>query len=220
VQSFILHWGYLAVFLFSVAESACVPIPSEITLGLGGAAASGAVFLNNGHHLSLAFVILIAIAGQLVGSYLAYAVGRTGGRALVDRFGKYLLLSHRDLDRAQAWFDRRGEPTVLLARVVPVARTFVSLPAGVAEMEPVRFGLYSVVGIAVWVSALSAAGYALGNSWNSMVKGFGDAGYAAAAIIGLALVAAFVHRVRVVREERAQAATAPAQRGSSSAVSD
>src|SRR5579863_4218240 len=104
VESFILHWGYLSIFVFTVLEAACIPVPSEITLGLGGAAASGAAaLLGSHHHLQLAYVILIGIAGEMVGSYLAYTVGRTGGRALVDRYGKFLLLSHKDLDRAEAW---------------------------------------------------------------------------------------------------------------------
>jgi membrane protein DedA with SNARE-associated domain len=217
VQSFILHWGYVAIFFLTVAEAACIPVPSEITLGLGGAAASGAaVLLGSHHHLQLAYVILIGIAGEMIGSYIAYTVGRVGGRAIVDRYGKFLLLSHKDLDRAESWFARRGEPTVLLARVVPVARAFVSFPAGVAEMDPVRFGLYTVVGVAVWVSALASAGYALGHSWHAMVKGFGDAGYVAAALIVVGLVAAFVHRVRVLRHERASDPAGP----SPSAISD
>lgn len=207
MQSFILHWGYLAVFLFTVAEAACIPLPSEITLGVGGAVASaaGASALHSHHHLNLGAVILLGIVGEMVGSYVAYVVGRTGGRAAVDRFGRFILLTHKDLDRAESWFAKRGEPTVLVARVVPIVRTFVSFPAGVAEMDPVRFGLYTVVGVAIWVSALASAGYALGGSWHSMVKGFGDAGYVAAALIVLALVAGFVHRVRVVRAERAEA---------------
>ena len=114
---FISQWGYVAIFVLTVAEAACIPIPSELTLGLGGALASGRV---SGKSLELVFVILIGVAGELVGSSIAYVVGRTGGRALVDRFGKYVLLSHRDLDRAEAWFARRGPSAVLVGRVVPV----------------------------------------------------------------------------------------------------
>ncbi len=202
MQHFITTWGYLAVFLLTVAEAACIPLPSEITLGLAGALASGA-FFTSGHHLQLAWVILVGIGGEMVGSSLSYAVGRTGGRALVDRFGKYLLLTHRDLDRAEAWFARRGDPTVLIARVVPVVRTFVSFPAGVAEMDPVRFGAYTLVGVAVWVSALASIGDALGASWHSMVGGIGDVGYVAAAVVVLGILAGVVHRLRVLRAERA-----------------
>lgn len=208
MEHFITNWGYLAIFLLTVAESCCIPVPSEITLGLGGALASG-VALNGAvehHPLNLAAVILIGIAGELVGSSIAYAVGRTGGRALVDRFGKYVLLSHEDLDKAEAWFARRGEVTVLLARVVPVARAFVSIPAGVAEMDLVRFYGYSIVGIAVWVSALAGIGYGLGHSWHSMVHSFSFASYVLAALIVVGVVAAVLHRVRVVRARTVQRA--------------
>jgi len=203
VEHFISSWGYLAIFVLTVAESACIPIPSEITLGLGGALASGAT-LSGGiehHPLNLALVILIGVAGSLVGSFVAYAVGRTGGRAFVDRFGKYLLLTHGDLDRAEAWFERRGEAAVLVGRVVPVVRTFVSFPAGVAEMRLVPFGVLTTVGVTVWVGTLSAIGYALGRSWHSMVSGFGDATYVAAGLVAALLALGLVHRVRVVRAQ-------------------
>ena len=203
MEHFISSWGYLAIFVLTVAESACIPIPSEITLGLGGALASGAT-LSGGiehHPLNLALVILIGVAGSLVGSFVAYAVGRTGGRAFVDRFGKYLLLTHGDLDRAEAWFERRGEAAVLVGRVVPVVRTFVSFPAGVAEMRLVPFGVLTTVGVTVWVGTLSAIGYALGRSWHSMVSGFGDATYVAAGLVAALLALGLVHRVRVVRAQ-------------------
>lgn len=202
VEHFITSWGYLAIFVLTMAEACCIPVPSEITLGLGGALASGYNPFQGtieAHPLNLAAVILVGISGEMVGSFVAYVIGRTGGRALVDRVGKFVLLSHRDLDRAEAWFDRRGEPAVLIGRVIPVVRAFISLPAGVAEMDPVRFGVFSIIGIALWVSALASTGYALSHSWHSMVKGFGDAGYVAAAIAVVLIVFGFVHRVRVVR---------------------
>ena len=202
VEHFVSSWGYPAIFVLTMIEAACIPIPSEITLGLGGALAGGAV-VSGGHHLQLAAVILVAVAGEMVGSFAAYLVGRTGGRALVDRVGRYILLSHKDLDRTQRWFDRRGDPTVLFARMVPLARAFVSFAAGIAEMNPVRFALYSVIGIAAWVSALVSLGYALGGTWHRLVSGFGDATYviAALAVVGIALAVA--RRVRAVRAERA-----------------
>lgn len=212
MEHFITSWGYLAIFVLTVAEACCIPVPSEITLGLGGALASGYSLKGTIEHhpLNLAFVMLVGISGELVGSLIAYVIGRTGGRALVDRFGKYLLLSHKDLDRAEAWFARRGEPTVLVGRVIPLVRTFISLPAGLAEMDPVRFGIYTLVGVSVWVCGLASIGYGLGSSWHSMVKGFGAAGYVAVGVVVVVLVLGFVHRVRVVR-----AAGAGAQRTSS-----
>ena len=205
MQHFIGSWGYAAVFVFTVLEAACIPVPSEITLGLGGALAGGAI-VTGGHHLQLAGVILVGVTGEMVGSYASYVVGRTGGRALVDRVGKYILVSHKDLDRTQRWFDRRGDPTVLLARIVPLARAFVSFAAGIAEMNPLRFGLYSVVGIAAWVSALASLGYALGGTWHRMVSGFGDATYVMAVLAVLFVALAVGRRARQVRAERATAA--------------
>jgi len=202
VEHFVSSWGYPAIFVLTMIEAACIPIPSEITLGLGGALAGGAL-VSGGHHLQLAVVILVAVAGEMVGSFAAYVVGRSGGRALVDRVGKYVLLSHKDLDRTQRWFDRRGDPTVLFARMVPLARAFVSFAAGIAEMNPLRFGLYSVIGIAVWVSALASLGYALGGTWHKMVSGFGDATYVMAALAAVGIALTVARRVRAVRAERA-----------------
>ena len=199
---FISQWGYVAIFVLTVAEAACIPIPSELTLGLGGALASGQVLSAHDHSLELAFVILIGVAGELVGSSISYVVGRTGGRALVDRFGKYVLLSHKDLDRAEAWFGRRGPSAVLIGRVVPVVRTFISFPAGVAEMPIVPFAVFTTIGVTIWVGVLAGIGYSLGSSYHSMVHAFGDASYVFAALAVLAIAAALWHRVRVVRAER------------------
>jgi membrane protein DedA with SNARE-associated domain len=212
IESFILSWGYLAVFLLTVAESACIPIPSELTLGVGGALASGAALGAHHHHLNLALVIAVGSVGSVVGSFVAYAVGRTGGRAFVDRFGKYLLLTHKDLDRAEAWFTRRGDSAVLVGRVVPVVRTFISLPAGLAEMPLVPFGVFTAIGVTVWVGVLSGIGYALGGSYHSMVRGFGDASYAVAGLAVVAIAAAVAHRVRVIRAEQSSRAGGAAGR--------
>jgi membrane protein DedA with SNARE-associated domain len=138
-----------------------------------------------------------------VGSFIAYVVGRTGGRAFVDRFGKYLLLTHKDLDRAEAWFARRGPSAVLIGRVVPVVRTFISFPAGVAEMPVVAFGVFTAIGVTVWVGVLAGIGYALGHSYHSMVKAFGDASYVVAAVVVVALAFTIVHRFRAMRAEQA-----------------
>ena len=196
----------MAVFLFTVLEAACIPIPSELTLGLAGALSSGAV--DPHHKLNLVVVIVIGVVGELVGSFIAYVVGRTGGRAFVDRFGKYLLLTHKDLDRAEAWFARRGPSAVLIGRVVPVVRTFISFPAGVAEMPVVAFGVFTAIGVTVWIGVLAGIGYALGSSYHSMVKAFGDATYVIAALVVVALVFTIVHRFRAMRAEQAALAGA------------
>jgi membrane protein DedA with SNARE-associated domain len=208
VEHVVSTYGYLAVFLFTVLEAGCIPIPSELTLGLAGALASGAV--DPRHKLNLALVIVIGAVGELVGSLIAYTVGRTGGRAFVDRFGKYLLLTHRDLDRAEAWFARRGRSAVLIGRVVPFIRTFISFPAGVAEMPVVTFGVFTAIGVTVWVGVLAGIGYALGHSYHSMVKAFGDVSYVVAALVVAALVVTIGHRYRAMGAEQARTASGDA----------
>jgi membrane protein DedA with SNARE-associated domain len=204
MEGFISHWGYLAIFLLTIAESACIPIPSELTLGIGGALAAG-VTLSGGvarHPLNLALVIVFGVLGELTGSTIAYTVGRIGGRPFVDRFGKYVLLTRRDLDRSEHWFAHKGEGTVLVGRVIPIIRTFISLPAGVAEMDPLRFGAYTFIGVTVWVGALSAIGYSLGGSWHKMVTALGAATYVFAGLVVLGLVLVVAHRIRALRAEK------------------
>jgi membrane protein DedA with SNARE-associated domain len=169
-----------------------------VTVGYAG-------YLASTGRLNLVAVILLATAGETVGAYISYVVGRTGGRAFVDRFGRYVLLSHADLDRAEHWFERRGEWSVAVGRVVPLVRTFIAFPAGVAEMAPVRFGLLTAAGSLVWIGALAGAGDALGNRWNRLTHGFDTAGYVIAAFVVIAIAAFLLHRLRQVRAERREA---------------
>ncbi|MGD0381449.1 MAG: VTT domain-containing protein, partial [Acidimicrobiales bacterium] len=103
---------------------------------------------------------------------------------------------------AEAWFERRGDSAVLVGRVVPVVRTFISFPAGVAEMPVVAFGVFTAIGVTVWIGVVAGIGYALGSSYHTMVKAFGDATYVVAALVVVALALSLLHRVRVVRAER------------------
>jgi membrane protein DedA with SNARE-associated domain len=209
VQQFLETWGYLAIFVLTVLESACVPIPSEVTLGLGGALASEAVIGGTEGHLDLALVIIVGIVGSVVGSLLAYVVGRTGGRAFIDRYGQYVLVSHADLEKAESWFSHRGEWMVLYGRVVPFIRTFISLPAGIAEMNLAKFTTLTTIGVTIWVTLLTCVGYGLGSSWNSMVSAFGIAGYVAAGSVAMFIAGFLIHRHRSGRAERSRQAAEP-----------
>jgi membrane protein DedA with SNARE-associated domain len=193
VQQFIASYGYLAIFVLMVAESACIPVPSEVTMVFGGALAAGAVA---GVHLNLALVIAVGVAGNVVGSYIAWGVGAYGGRSAWRRWGKYLLLRPSDIDRADRWFDRHGTKAVFFGRLLPVVRTFISLPAGIARMSPVRFGIYTLAGCIPWTAALAWAGYAVGANWQHVVSAFHGVTYALAAAIVLAVVVAIVFLVR------------------------
>src|SRR5690349_16489910 len=129
------------------AEAACIPVPSELTMPLGGAIAAGAVA---GAHLSLALVVVIGVVGNVIGSYLAWAAGWHGGEAATRRWSRFLG-GRSGIERARHWFDRYGGRAVLLGRLLPVVRTFISLPAGYARMRPVRFGVYTAVGCVPWI---------------------------------------------------------------------
>jgi len=197
VQQFLSTWGYLALVLLTVAEAACIPIPSEVTLGFAG-------YLASTGRLNLALVIVVATLGEVAGSYVGWSIGRFGGRPLVDRVGKYVLLTKTDLDRAEAWFAKRGEPAVFFGRLLPVIRTFISIPAGLAEMNLVRFGVATFAGSLIWCTAIAVAGYELGSEWTTMTKGFAAAGYIVAAVVVVVLAVFVLHRLAVLRRERAR----------------
>ena len=152
--------GYAGVAGLMAVESACIPLPSEVIMPFAGYLASTGRF-------SLALAATAGAVGCNVGSTLAYAVGARGGRPLVERWGRYVLLSPGDLDRAERFFRRFGGPAVLIGRLLPVVRTFIALPAGVARMPQLPFQLYTFVGSWPWCYALAYVGYLLGERWDS-----------------------------------------------------
>lgn len=191
MQQFITSYSYIAVFVLMLAESACIPIPSEVVMLFGGALAGGAVA---GAHPNLVGIIAAGVVGNVAGSYLAWAVGRYAGQAAVRRWGRRFGIRDNEIDRASAWFERRGSAAVLVGRVVPVVRTFISLPAGFAAMRPLKFGVYTVIGCIPWTAALGYAGYALGKNWQSVANDFHGPTYAIAGLIVVAIaVALFLH---------------------------
>jgi membrane protein DedA with SNARE-associated domain len=198
VTRLIGDYGYLAVFLLMVLESACVPIPSEVTMLFGGALAS-ASFAVSGEPLNLVWVGLVGTLGNVVGSWLAYGAGAVGGRPLVDRFGRYLLILPDEVDRAHAWFERRGELTVFVSRLLPVIRTFISLPAGVARMPFWRFTIYTVLGCLPWTFALAWLGYVLGENWTEVEAILRPVAWAIALMVVALGVWWFSRRYRRVR---------------------
>jgi membrane protein DedA with SNARE-associated domain len=198
MESFLIHWGYAAVFLFGFLEACCVPIPSGITFGFAGALAGAG-------DLNIAGVIVVGTAAELIGSLVAYGVGRAGGRPLVHRFGPYLLITRADIDRAERFVAGRGVWSIPLGRALPVIRTFVSLVAGIIEVPPLLFGVLSLIGTAVWVTAISLIGYAIGSGWHSIAHGLAVAGYLIALVVVLAIVSFIAYRLRKVRLERQRA---------------
>ncbi len=196
MESFLIHWGYAAIFLFGFLEACCVPIPSEITFGFAG------VLAGEGH-LSIVGVIVVGTIAELLGSFVSYGIGRAGGRPLVHRFGRYLLITRADIDRAERFVAGRGVWAVPLGRALPVVRTFVSIVTGFIELPPLLFGVLSLIGTAVWVTAISLVGYGVGSAWQSVAHGIAVAGYGIAVLAVLAIAAFVIYRLREVRLEAA-----------------
>jgi membrane protein DedA with SNARE-associated domain len=178
-----------------------LPVGAELAPIYGGVLASGQV-PGEGKPLDLAVVIVVASLGEILGSMAGYSIGRFGGRALVDKVGKYVLLTHKDLDRAEAWFARRGEPVVLVGRFIPLLRSFVSFAAGLGEMALAKFTIFTIIGCVAWCAALCSLGYSLGGSYNHVLKAFSFAGYVIGALAVIAVVVVFVHRLRAYRSQR------------------
>src|SRR3989442_1489496 len=151
--------GYGGVVLLMAIESACVPLPSEIIMPFSG-------YLVSLGKMNLWAVSLAGAVGCVLGSLVAYWVGMYGGRPLIEKYGRYLLISHHDLDLADRWFGRYGEAIVFTSRLLPVIRTFIAFPAGVARMNLTRFVLYTFAGSLPWCLGLAYVGQKLGEQWN------------------------------------------------------
>ncbi|HTY14019.1 MAG TPA: DedA family protein [Candidatus Omnitrophota bacterium] len=158
--------GYLGIFSLMIFESACIPIPSEIIMPFSGFLASTGKF-------NLIWITLAGAAGNLVGAVITYLIGYYGGRPFVLKYGKYILIKEKEVHHAERFFERWGDFAVFIARNLPIVRTFISLPAGVAEMNFPKFVIYSFVGSIPWCLALGYIGYLLGANW-MMIRKYGD----------------------------------------------
>lgn len=200
MESFVTHDGYLALVILSVASGLCLPVPTEIVFTLAGALCTTGV--TGRVQMGFGPVLVWATAGSLAGSVGAYEVARLVGRPLVERYGRWLLLSLRDLERSEAFFARWGALTVLVGRLVPVVHGLISLPAGVAEMDRRRFWALTTVGSLAWAALLAGLGYAAGSSWGLVSHDVHAAQYPIAGVIVLALGFGAWHRWRSLRRGR------------------
>jgi len=203
MQTFLMQAGYLALILFAFVEACSIPISSEITFGFAG------VLAYQGH-LNLVLVIVIGTLAELAGSFVSYAIGRKGGRRAVERFGKYVLITQKDLDRAERFFAGRGAWSVTIARLVPLLRAFAGLVSGLIEVPAVPFGVFNLIGTVIWATALSTIGYAVGSEWEKVSHYMSVGGYVLVLIVILPLVGLILLRLREFRKERAAALAAGA----------
>jgi membrane protein DedA with SNARE-associated domain len=202
---FVRDAGYPAIFVLMVAESACVPIPSEATMlfaGFAVAEPAGAFKGHSSHHLTLLGVVAAGVLANVVGSWLAYAVGRAGRLELVERHGHWLHIQPKHIAWADRWFARYGDAAIFFSRMLPIIRTFISLPAGVAKMPFARFTLLTLAGCVPWVLGLALLGEAVGHEWKDVRKGFEYVDYAIVALVVFGIAYAVV-RWRQGRREPA-----------------
>ncbi len=150
--------GYGGIFVLMLLESCGIPMPSEVIMPFSG-------FLVADGRLSFWLIVVAGAFGNLAGSLLAYWIGYKGGRPLIEKYGKYILISKHDLDLADRWFNKFGNATVFFGRVLPVVRTYISFPAGVAGMDIKKFSLYTFLGALPWCYVLTYAGVKMGSNW-------------------------------------------------------
>ena len=177
---------YAGIVLLMAIESACIPLPSEIIMPFAG-------FLVSKGEMTLFGIALAGAIGCVVGSIPAYYLGMYGGRPLVEKYGKYVLISHKDLDMADRWFANHGEIIIFIARLLPAVRTFIAFPAGVARMNMPKFIIYTFVGSFIWCWVLGYAGMKAGEHWEDLKVYFHEFHYVIIAA-GVIFVVWYVRR--------------------------
>ena len=186
ITGLIAEFGYLGIFLTMVLESAGLPVPSEIIMPFAGVV----VFQGK---LDFLGVLIAGTLGNLVGSVILYYVGLKGGRPILIKYGRYLLISEREIKIADGWFKKFGSKVIFFSRMLPVVRTFISLPAGAAKMDFKKFSFYTLVGSVPWNFALAYAGLVLGKNWQEIEGVFRSFDIAiAVAVIALLAYLAYV----------------------------
>jgi membrane protein DedA with SNARE-associated domain len=184
--------GLPAVFLLMLLESACIPIPSEATMLFAGFAVVDFSQAHASHHLTLFGIVAAGVIGNLVGSWIAYGVGYFGRLELVERHGNWLHIKPSQLEWADRWFARYGDASIFFSRLLPVIRTFISLPAGVARMPFWRFTALTALGCIPWVFALGLIGHEVGGNWKSWKDALSYVDYVIAAAIVAGILWALV----------------------------
>jgi membrane protein DedA with SNARE-associated domain len=186
IMSVISTMGYGGIVLLMAIESACIPLPSEIIMPFAG-------FLVFKGEMNLWLVALAGAIGCVAGSIPAYYVGMFGGRPLAEKYGKYILLSKRDLDYADHLFEKHGEIIIFVARMLPAIRTFIAFPAGVVRMNMPKFIFYTFVGSFIWCALLAYAGMKFGENWVSLKVYFHEFHYLIA-LTGVLFIIWYVRR--------------------------
>lgn len=195
ITQFIHTTGYFGIFLLMTLESALIPIPSEVTMPFAG-------FLASKGDLSLWMVIIIGSVGNLVGSLIAYGLGfyleETVILTLVRKYGKFILVNEDEYKHSLSWFSKYGESIAFFSRILPAIRTFISLPAGLSEMNIWKFSLYTFLGSLIWSTVLTYVGFYLGENWASLEPYYRKFEYGIAAMLIVSIVWYVNHKLKIV----------------------
>ena len=190
--AFIDQFGYLAVVILMAMENACIPIPSELILGFAG-------YLIFAERMTFTGAIIAGMVGGMLGSIFAYLVGSTKGREFVDKYGKYFFIKKSHVDLAQRWFDKYGIKAVFFSRMLPVVRTFISLPAGFAHVNLKQFLFYTFLGSLPWTALILFAGMKLGESWKYLLEIGHEASIAFVVVVVLILLIWYIRKKKGTR---------------------
>lgn len=196
IINFIQSTGYWGVFLLMTLESALIPIPSEITMPFAG-------FLVSTGKLSMIGIILAGTIGNLIGSLIAYGLGyfleETIIVSLIEKYGKFILVTKHEYDRAIHWFNKYGGKIAFFSRLLPAVRTFVSLPAGLSEMNIWKFSIYTFLGSLMWSAFLAYIGFYLGENWHSIEVYYRKFEFALAGIFIVLVVWYINHKLKIIK---------------------
>jgi membrane protein DedA with SNARE-associated domain len=195
VMNLISALSYPGIVLAMLIESACIPLPSEVIMPFAGNLVWQGRF---DFHL----VAWLGAIGNLLGSWIAYWVGRVGGRAFINKWGRYVFITRHDLDKADHWFSKHGRATVFFSRMMPIIRTFISLPAGIAKMNFWQFTIFSFAGALPWCYFLTWLGFIMENEWRNLGNYFHGADYVIAGLILIVLVWWIYRHIKHWRADR------------------
>jgi membrane protein DedA with SNARE-associated domain len=196
IVSFIENIGYAGVFILMILESMIMPVPSEAVMPFAG------MLIDNGQ-FTLTGVIFFSTLGSIVGSLISYYLGYYGGRPLVERWGKYLLLNKHHLDVTEKYFNKRGELTIFISRFIPIVRHLISIPAGTGKMNIWKFIIYTVVGAGMWNTFLAYIGMVLKDNWKEVLKYSSTIDIVVIALLALLFVYTFMKLFKAYKKNKA-----------------
>ncbi len=192
VEDIIVSLGYSGVFFLMLLEGMLLPIPSEVVMTFSGYLAYYGFMDPFNPIISVTLLLIIGSVGDLVGAWIAYVIGKYGGDPFIIRYGKYLFLKPDTIDRTKKWFNKYGDLSVFTTRFLPVFRTFISIPAGIATMDFKKFSFYTLTGDLVYDAVLIYIGIILGSNWKILLVYFNEFSYVAVAAFVIAIIYVFL----------------------------